>query len=144
MRCAPTPARAVHPIARKARPASGCLVSSDRLGLTVPEASMRHNAKNENIATSAAGQSSAESLGQLVAHLRKTRTQLPEGWAGRISEAKWPTGMSEEKIVSELSSSMLRVRERLLILSVVGAIDWQRARQLTERLMRGIRVNRAK
>src|SRR5206468_5348715 len=97
---APTSARAVHPIARKARPASGCLVSSDRLGLTVLEASMRQNEKNENIATASAGQSSAESLGELMAHSRETRTQLPEGWAGRISEAKWPTGMSEEKIVS--------------------------------------------
>jgi len=36
------------------------------------------------------------------------------------------------------------VRERLLILPIIGIIDPQRARQLTEQLLRGIRVNRAK
>ena len=39
---------------------------------------------------------------------------------------------------------MLPVRERLLILPIIGIIDPQRARQLTEQLLRGIRVNRAK
>jgi rsbT co-antagonist protein RsbR len=36
------------------------------------------------------------------------------------------------------------VRERLLILPIIGVIDSQRARQLTEQLLRGIRNNRAK
>ena len=39
---------------------------------------------------------------------------------------------------------MLQVRERLLILPIIGVIDSQRARQLTEQLLRGIRTNRAK
>ena len=39
---------------------------------------------------------------------------------------------------------MLQVRERLLILPIIGLIDPQRARQLTEQLLRGIRANRAK
>ena len=39
---------------------------------------------------------------------------------------------------------MLQVRERLLILPIIGVIDPQRARQLTEQLLRGIRTNRAK
>src|SRR5207244_6793920 len=34
--------------------------------------------------------------------------------------------------------------ERLLILPIIGVIDPQRARQLTEQLLRGIRTNRAK
>ena len=38
----------------------------------------------------------------------------------------------------------MQVRERLLILPIIGAIDPQRARQLTEQLLRGIRNNRAK
>jgi rsbT co-antagonist protein RsbR len=38
----------------------------------------------------------------------------------------------------------LQVRERLLILPMIGLIDPQRARQLTEQLLRGIRANRAK
>jgi rsbT co-antagonist protein RsbR len=36
------------------------------------------------------------------------------------------------------------VRERLLILPIIGVIDPQRARQLTEQLLRGIRTNRAR
>ena len=39
---------------------------------------------------------------------------------------------------------MLQVRERLLILPIIGVLDGQRARQLTEQLLRGIRANRAK
>ncbi len=39
---------------------------------------------------------------------------------------------------------MLQVRERLLILPVIGVIDTPRARQLTEQLLRGIRANRAR
>src|ERR1041384_8285657 len=43
-----------------------------------------------------------------------------------------------------LSPPVLQVRERLLILPIIGAIDAQRVRQLTEQLLRGIRANRAK
>jgi rsbT co-antagonist protein RsbR len=39
---------------------------------------------------------------------------------------------------------VLQVRDRLLILPIIGVIDPQRARQLTEQLLRGIRANRAK
>ncbi|MGH8637698.1 MAG: STAS domain-containing protein, partial [Burkholderiales bacterium] len=43
-----------------------------------------------------------------------------------------------------LSTPVLPVRERLLILPIIGVIDPQRARQLTEQLLAGIRTNRAK
>src|ERR1700747_166705 len=43
-----------------------------------------------------------------------------------------------------LSPPVLQVRERLLILPIIGVIDPQRARQLTEQLLRGIRSTRAK
>src|SRR5204862_7746388 len=39
---------------------------------------------------------------------------------------------------------VLRLRGRLLILPIVGVIDPQRARQLTDQLLRAIRANRAK
>jgi rsbT co-antagonist protein RsbR len=39
---------------------------------------------------------------------------------------------------------VLQVRERLLILPIIGVLDGQRARQLTEQLLRGIRSYRAK
>ena len=39
---------------------------------------------------------------------------------------------------------MLPVRERLLILPIIGVLDSERARQLTEQLLAGIRKHRAK
>src|SRR5467141_3644166 len=50
----------------------------------------------------------------------------------------------QQEAIRELSTPVLQVRERLLILPIIGAIDGQRARQLTEQLLRGIRTNRAK
>lgn len=50
----------------------------------------------------------------------------------------------QQEAIRELSTPVLQVRERLLILPIIGIIDPQRARQLTEQLLRGIRVNRAK
>ncbi len=50
----------------------------------------------------------------------------------------------QQEAIRELSTPVLRVRERLLILPIIGIIDPQRSRQLTEQLLRGIRVNRAK
>ncbi|HLY60587.1 MAG TPA: STAS domain-containing protein [Terriglobia bacterium] len=50
----------------------------------------------------------------------------------------------QQEAIRELSTPVLPVRERLLILPIIGVIDPQRARQLTEQLLRGIRSNRAK
>src|SRR5439155_8367480 len=50
----------------------------------------------------------------------------------------------QQEAIRELSTPVLQVRERLLILPIVGMIDPQRARQLTEQLLRSIRANRAK
>src|SRR5437773_2363908 len=50
----------------------------------------------------------------------------------------------QQEAIRVLSTPVLQVRERLLILPIIGVIDPQRARQLTEQLLRGIRMNRAK
>ena len=50
----------------------------------------------------------------------------------------------QQEAIRELSTPVLQVRERLLILPIIGVIDSQRARQITEQLLRGIRANRAK
>jgi rsbT co-antagonist protein RsbR len=50
----------------------------------------------------------------------------------------------QQEAIRELSTPVLQVRERLLILPIIGVIDPQRARQLPEQLLRGIRTNRAK
>jgi rsbT co-antagonist protein RsbR len=50
----------------------------------------------------------------------------------------------QQEAIRELSTPVLQVRERLLILPIIGVLDGQRARQLTEQLLRGIRSNRAR
>jgi rsbT co-antagonist protein RsbR len=50
----------------------------------------------------------------------------------------------QQDAIRELSTPVLRVRERLLILPIIGVLDSERARQLTEQLLSGIRTHRAK
>ncbi|HEX7091691.1 MAG TPA: STAS domain-containing protein [Longimicrobiales bacterium] len=50
----------------------------------------------------------------------------------------------QQEAIRELSTPVLQVRERMLILPIIGVLDSQRARQLTDQLLRGIRANRAK
>jgi rsbT co-antagonist protein RsbR len=50
----------------------------------------------------------------------------------------------QQEAIRELSTPVLQVRERLVILPIIGALDSLRARQLTEQLLRSIRTNRAK
>ncbi len=50
----------------------------------------------------------------------------------------------QQEAIRELSTPVLQVRERLLILPIIGLIDPLRARQLTEQLLRGVRAHRAK
>ncbi|WP_225726336.1 MULTISPECIES: STAS domain-containing protein [unclassified Nocardia] len=50
----------------------------------------------------------------------------------------------QQEAIRELSTPVLQVREQLLILPMIGVLDSQRAKQLTEQLLRAIRLNRAK
>jgi rsbT co-antagonist protein RsbR len=50
----------------------------------------------------------------------------------------------QQDAIRELSTPVLQVRERLLILPIIGVLDTERARQLTEQLLMGIRTHRAK
>jgi rsbT co-antagonist protein RsbR len=50
----------------------------------------------------------------------------------------------QQDSIRELSTPVLPVRERLLILPIIGVLDSDRARQLTEQLLGGIRQHRAK
>ena len=50
----------------------------------------------------------------------------------------------QQDAIRELSTPVLQVRERLLILPIIGVLDTERARQLTEQLLSGIRAHRAK
>jgi rsbT co-antagonist protein RsbR len=50
----------------------------------------------------------------------------------------------QQDSIRELSTPVLQVRERLLILPIIGVLDTERAQQLTDQLLRGIRTHRAK
>ena len=50
----------------------------------------------------------------------------------------------QQEAIRELSTPVLQVRERLLILPIIGVLDSLRARQLTEQLLTAIRTNRAR
>ena len=50
----------------------------------------------------------------------------------------------QQDAIRELSTPVLQVRERLLILPIIGGLDAQRARQLTEQLLGAIQANRAR
>jgi rsbT co-antagonist protein RsbR len=54
------------------------------------------------------------------------------------------TIQQQQEAIRELSTPVLQVRPRLLMLPIVGVIDSQRAKQLTDSLLRAIRVNRAR
>ena len=50
----------------------------------------------------------------------------------------------QQEAIRELSTPVLQVRDRLLILPIIGMLDAQRARQLTEQLLGAIQANRAR
>jgi rsbT co-antagonist protein RsbR len=50
----------------------------------------------------------------------------------------------QQEAIRDLSTPVLQVREGLLILPIIGMLDSQRARQLTEQLLGAIQSNRAK
>jgi rsbT co-antagonist protein RsbR len=50
----------------------------------------------------------------------------------------------QQDAILELSTPVLPVRERLLILPIIGVLDSERAKQLTVQLLNGIRTHRAK
>jgi len=50
----------------------------------------------------------------------------------------------QQDAIRELSTPVLQIRDRLLLLPIIGVIDTHRARLITENLLRSIRANRAK
>jgi rsbT co-antagonist protein RsbR len=50
----------------------------------------------------------------------------------------------QQEAIRELSTPVLQVRDRLLILPIIGVLDSPRARQLTEQLLGAIQSNRAR
>jgi rsbT co-antagonist protein RsbR len=50
----------------------------------------------------------------------------------------------QSEAIRELSTPVLQVRERMLLLPIIGVIDTHRAQLITENLLRAIRLNRAR
>lgn len=50
----------------------------------------------------------------------------------------------QEKAILELSTPALQIRDKLLMLPIIGLLDSMRAKQLTDGLLHSIRANRAK
>jgi rsbT co-antagonist protein RsbR len=50
----------------------------------------------------------------------------------------------QEKAILELSTPALQIRDRLLMLPIIGLLDSMRAKQLTDGLLHSIRANRAR
>lgn len=50
----------------------------------------------------------------------------------------------QQRALLELSTPVLQVRDRMLILPIIGVLDTRRARQLTQQLLGAIRTNRAR
>ncbi|MGA9761885.1 MAG: STAS domain-containing protein [Gaiellaceae bacterium] len=59
-------------------------------------------------------------------------------------EERERTVRQQQEAIRELSTPVLRVRDRMLILPIIGLIDTRRARQLTDQLLHAIREHRAK
>jgi len=51
---------------------------------------------------------------------------------------------TQEKAILELSTPALQIRDRLLMLPIIGLLDSMRAKQLTDNLLHSIRASRAK
>lgn len=73
---------------------------------------------------------------------RQTEAQLAK--TNQTLQAEVEERRRAENAILELSTPVLQLRESLLILPIIGILDSQRARQLTEQLLRSIRDNRAK
>jgi rsbT co-antagonist protein RsbR len=58
--------------------------------------------------------------------------------------ARESTMRKQQEAIRELSTPVLRIRDRLLLVPIVGVIDSQRARLITEGALRAIRGTRAK
>lgn len=58
--------------------------------------------------------------------------------------AREGTMRKQQEAIRELSTPVLPIRDRLLLIPIIGVIDSQRAQLITESLLRAIRANRAK
>ena len=59
-------------------------------------------------------------------------------------QARESTMRKQQEAIRELSTPVLQIRERLLLLPIIGVIDTHRARLITDSVLKSIRASRAK
>src|SRR4029079_3825832 len=85
-----------------------------------------------------------EMLNRVLDAYEPAANRIANTVAGSFVQERERIIRQQQEAIRELSTPVLQVRERLLILPIIGLIDPQRARQLTEQLLQAIRANRAK
>lgn len=113
----------------------------------------RRRAEEELRASNAALQREVGERKQAEAELRKAQEELEQRVQDRTSElatanqslhTELAARKRAEEVIRELSTPVLKVREGLLIMPLIGVIDSVRAFQLTEQLLANVRASRAK
>ncbi|MBB5917124.1 rsbT co-antagonist protein RsbR [Nocardia transvalensis] len=89
-------------------------------------------------------QSSFELLGKVLDAYEPAANRIANTLSISFVQERERVIRQQQEAIRELSTPVLQVREQLLILPIIGMLDSQRARQLTEQLLRAIRANRAK
>jgi len=83
-------------------------------------------------------------LDQVLGYYEPVANQILSIVALAFIETRERIIRQQQQAIMELSTPILQFRTGLLILPIIGIIDSQRARQLTEQLLRTIRAHRAK
>jgi rsbT co-antagonist protein RsbR len=82
-------------------------------------------------------------LNQVLDAYEPAANRIANTVAGSFVRERERVIRQQQDAIRELSTPVLQVRERLLILPIIGVLDEQRAQQLTQQLLRGIRTHRA-
>jgi len=85
-----------------------------------------------------------DQLGRILDAYEPAANRIAATVAVGFVQERERTIRQQQEAIRELSTPVLQVRERLLILPIIGLIDPQRARQLMDQLLRAIRSNRAR
>src|SRR6516165_11217302 len=85
-------------------------------------------------------QTDFEMLNRVLDAYEPAANRIANTVAGSFVQERERIIRQQQEAIRELSTPVLQVREQLLILPIIGVIDPQRARQVTEQLLRAIRA----
>jgi rsbT co-antagonist protein RsbR len=89
-------------------------------------------------------QENPERLGQILDAYEPAANRIAVTVGVSFVEERERVIRDQQAAIRELSTPVLQVREGLVILPIIGVLDAQRARQLTEQLLAAIQSHRAK